>query len=91
MEYNIRIHPGGTRKVSGKKIILKNYPELNLFGYDSGIFYYICEYKLGISLGSGPNQKTAKSKAIENLESVGIEKFKMMVEEDIREFGCANC
>ena len=90
MQYNTRINNTDTKKVEGKKIILKEYPEIECYGYDNGFIYYVCELSTGMSISTGYNQKKAKLNAIEKLKKAGIGEFRKMIAESIKEYGCAN-
>lgn len=90
MQYNTRTNNADIKKVEGKKIILKEYPEIECYGYDDGLSYYVCELSTGTGIGRGYNQKTAKLNTIENLKKAGTGKFRKMIAENIEDYGYAN-
>jgi len=81
----------GKIKVKGRKVKLQEYPELNVFYYQTKwCNYFICELESGCSLALGNQLKIAKERAIENIKNRGISEIKTGIKESITEHGIAN-
>ena len=90
MEYYTRTNTGKT-KVKGRRIQFKEYPELNLFYYQTKwCNYFICELESGCSLALGNQLKIAKERAVENIKNRGMAEIKTGIKESITQNGIAN-
>ena len=78
------------KKVKGRRVNLKMFPEFSFFYYKGMFGYCICEFNSGFAVGDGDTLKEAKEAAISNLEKVKIKKFRQMVKKCIKDHGCAN-
>ncbi len=90
MTHAATISTDGTKKINGRKIILKEFPEFDYYSYCSGWIWYICEYESGRAFGSGSLLRIAKEMAIKNITIVGVKKFRDMIKESIKQYGYAN-
>ena len=79
------------KKVKGRRVNLKMFPEFIFFYYKDRIFgYCICEFSSGFSAGYGDTLKETKEIAISNLKNVKLKRFRQMIKKCIEENGYAN-
>jgi hypothetical protein len=89
-----RISPYGNeserKKVKGRRVNLKMFPEFIFFYYKGMFGYYICEFSSGFAAGYGDTLKEAKKTVVSNLKNAKIKKFRQMIKKCIKENGYAN-
>lgn len=78
------------KKVKGRRVNLKMFPEFSFFYYNGLFGYCICEFSSGFAAGYGDTLKEAKETAVSNLKNVKIKKFRQMVKNCIKRNGYAN-
>lgn len=78
------------KKVDGRRVNLKMFPEFSFFYYKGLFGFCICEFSSGYALAYRDTLKDAKETAVSNLKKVKIKKFKQRIKKCIKENGYAN-
>lgn len=76
--------------MSGRKLVIKEYPDYEFFSYRAQKGYFVCERSTGLSLCWGKKLKNAKRGAIALIEAMGYSGFKARIRTGIDKYGTTN-